>query len=263
MPRFKHEDLLMFYKVVGNGEPLLLIHGLGSDHRGWEFQEEALAAHFQLIIPDLRGHGQTEVDELGMMIPAAVFADDLAALLQHLKHPKVHVVGHSLGGIVAQSFVLRYPDRVRKLVLMGTTPKVTDDLIDVVYGWREVQVEGGQEAYFWTSLRSGFSDEWIENNPDIVQHLKELSEEANEEGIVAAGLGLASTDFTGRLGEIKAETMIIHGDEDRIIKPEMGVLLHQGIQGSVMKVFKKCGHSPTVQEQDRLNGVLIEFFKDE
>lgn len=252
----------MFYKLMGKGAPLLLIHGLGSDHRGWEFQEEALAEHFQLIIPDLRGHGQTEVDELGAMIPADAFADDLAALLQHLGHSKVHIVGHSLGGIVAQSFVLKYPDRVRKLVLMGTTPKITDDLIDVIYGWREAQVEGGQEAYFWASLRDGFSDEWIDNNPEIVRHLKEQSENINEEGIVAAGLGLASTDFTGILGEIKAETLIIHGDEDRIIKPEMGSLLHKSIRGSVMNVFEKCGHSPTVQEQEKLNRVLIEFFKE-
>ena len=238
MPWFKHDDISMFYKTLDEGEPLLLIHGLGSDHRGWEFQDKALAAHFQVIIPDLRGHGKTQVDELGMMIPADTFADDLAALLQYLGHADTHVVGHSLGGIIAQSFVLKYPEQVRRLVLMGTTPKITDDLIDTIYGWREAQVEGGQEAYFWASLRDGFSDEWINNNPEIVQHLKEMSEEVNEEGIVAAGLGIASTDFTGRLGEIRAETMIIHGDDDRIIKPEMADLLHQGIQGAVMRIFK-------------------------
>ncbi len=262
VPYFKHEDLTMFYKVVGSGDPILLIHGLGSDHRGWEFQEEALASHFQVIMPDLRGHGRTEVDELGMMIPPDNFADDLDALLHHLGHEKTHVVGHSLGGIVAQHFVLRHPSRVDKLVLMGTTPKVTDDLIDVVYSWREAQVEGGQEAYFWTSLRSGYSDEWIENNPEMVQHLKEKSEDVNEVGIVAAGLGLASVDFTEQLSIVKAATMVIHGDDDRVINPKMGELIHKSIPGSVMKIIKNCGHSPTVQEREELNRILIDFFKD-
>lgn len=251
----------MFYKVVGTGDPVLLIHGLGGNHRGWEFQEEALAQQFQVIMPDLRGHGQTEVEELGVMISPDSFADDLNALIQFLGHERVHVVGHSLGGIVAQHFALRHPNRVNKLVLMGTTPKVTDDLIDVVYSWREAQVEGGQEAYFWTSLRSGYSDEWIENNPEMVQHLKEKSEDVNEAGIVAAGLGLASADFTGRLPEIQAETMVIHGDDDRIVNPKMGELLHKKLPNSVMKVFKNCGHSPTVQEREELARVLIDFFK--
>jgi 3-oxoadipate enol-lactonase len=210
-------------------------------------------------MPDLRGHGKTEVEELGAMISPDSFADDLEALLQHLGQSKVHVVGHSLGGIVAQHFILRYPNRVNKLILMGTTPKVTDDLIDVVYSWREAQIEGGQEAYFWSSLRSGYSDEWIENNPDMVQYLKEKSEDVNEAGIVAAGLGLASVDFTERLNEIQAETMIIHGDDDRTIDPKMGEILHKGIPDSVMKVFKDCGHSPTVQEREELNRTLIDF----
>ncbi|MFX1368426.1 MAG: alpha/beta fold hydrolase, partial [Promethearchaeota archaeon] len=205
--------------------------------------------------------GHTEVEEFGIMISPDSFADDLDALLQHLGHSKVHVVGHSLGGIIAQHFVLRHPKRVNKLVLMGTTPKVTDDLIDVVYSWREAQVEGGQEAYFWTSLRSGYSDEWIENNPEMVQYLKEKSEDVNEAGMVAAGLGLASADFTERLPEIKAETMVIHGDDDRIVNPKMGELLHKRIPNSVMKVFKNCGHSPTVQEREELTRVLIDFLK--
>ncbi|MFW9886532.1 MAG: alpha/beta fold hydrolase, partial [Candidatus Thorarchaeota archaeon] len=125
MPRFDHNDISMFYKTVGEGDSVLLIHGLGGDHRGWEFQEQVLAARFHLIMPDLRGHGQTTVEELGMMIPPDMVADDLNALLEHLGHEKVHVVGISLGGLVAQTFVLRYPERVDKLVLIDTTPKIT------------------------------------------------------------------------------------------------------------------------------------------
>jgi pimeloyl-ACP methyl ester carboxylesterase len=249
----------MFYKTIGEGSPVLLIHGLGGDHRGWEFQEEALAARFHLIMPDLRGHGQTTVDELGMMIPPDLVADDLNALLEHLGLEKVHVVGISLGGMIAQNFVIRYPERVDKLVLIDTTPKITEDLIDVVYSWREAQVEGGDEAYFWTSLRSGYSDEWIENNPDMVQYLKEKSADTNDEGILAAGLGFSTIDFTEQLSTIKSKTLIIHGEEDRIMKLELGRMLHEGIRGSSFKVFKECGHSPNVQMTDELNKTLIEF----
>ncbi len=259
MPRFDNDDISMFYKTAGEGNPVLLIHGLGGDHRGWEFQEEDLAAHFHIIMPDLRGHGQTTVEELGMMIPPDLVADDLNALLEHLGHQKVHVVGHSLGGMVAQNFVLRYPERVDKLVLVDTTPKISEDLIDVVYSWREAQVEGGDEAYFWTSLRSGYSDEWIENNPDMVQHLKEKSADTNDEGVLAAGLGFSTIEFTEQLHNIKAETLVIHGDDDRVMKLELGRMLHEGIRGSRLKILEECGHSPTVQMTEEFNNILIDF----
>jgi pimeloyl-ACP methyl ester carboxylesterase len=249
----------MFYKTAGKGEPVLLIHGLGGDHRGWEFQEKDLAAHFHIIMPDLRGHGQTTVDELGMMIPPDLIADDLNALLEHLGLEKVHVVGISLGGLVAQNFVLRYPNRVNKLVLVDTTPKISEDLIDVVYSWREAQVEGGDEAYFWTSLRSGYSDEWIENNPDMVQYLKEKSADTNDEGVLAAGLGFSTIEFTEQLSNIKAETLVIHGDDDRVMKLELGEMIHEGIKGSKLKILEGCGHSPTVQMTEEFNNTLIEF----
>ncbi|MFW9966831.1 MAG: alpha/beta fold hydrolase [Candidatus Thorarchaeota archaeon] len=259
MPRFDYDDISIFYKVAGEGRPVLLIHGLGGDHRGWEFQEKDLAARFQIIMPDLRGHGQTTVEELGMMIPPDLVADDLNALLEHLGHEKVHVVGISLGGIIAQKFVLKYPERVDKLVLVDTTPKITEDLIDVVYSWREAQVEGGNEAYFWTSLRSGYSDEWIKSNPEMVQYLKEKSADTNDEGVLAAGLGFSTIDFTNQLSEIKAETLVIHGDEDRIVNVELGKILNEGIRDSKLKILIGCGHSPNVQMTEELNRILIEF----
>jgi pimeloyl-ACP methyl ester carboxylesterase len=249
----------MFYKTAGEGDPVLLIHGLGGDHRGWEFQEKDLAAQFHIIMPDLRGHGQTTVEELGMMIPPDLVADDLNALLDHLGHDSVHVVGHSLGGMVAQNFVLRYPKRVEKLVLVDTTPVISEDLIDVVYSWREAQVEGGDEAYFWTSLRSGYSDEWIENNPDMVKYLKKKSADRNDEGVLAAGLGFSTIEFTDSLSEIKAETLVIHGDNDRVMNLELGKMIHKEIRGSKLKVLEGCGHSPTVQMTEEFNNTLIEF----
>ncbi|MGD2072449.1 MAG: alpha/beta hydrolase [Candidatus Thorarchaeota archaeon] len=259
MPFLELDDFKMFYKTLGNGEPVLLIHGLGGDTRGWEFQEEELAKHFHLILPDMRAHGQSTVKELGMMILPDQFARDIDALLSHLGHKRVHVVGHSMGGMIAQQFVLDYPHRVNKLVLIDTTPKITEQTVDEVYSWREAMIEGGQEAYFWTSLKSGYSEEWIQNNPEMVQHLKEKSQDVNEAGIVAAGLGLATTEFENRLSEIKAKTLVIHGDEDRVFDIELARILHNRIKDSELKIFEGCGHSPTVQFMHELNEVLIDF----
>jgi 3-oxoadipate enol-lactonase len=259
MPFLELDDFLMYYKTLGAGKPVLLIHGLGGDTRGWEFQEEELAKHFHLILPDMRAHGQSTVKELGMMIPPDQFAKDIEALLSHLGHERVHVVGISMGGMIAQQFVLDYPHKVNKLVLIDTAPKITEQTVNEVYSWREAMIEGGQEAYFWTSLRSGYSEEWIQNNPEMVQHFKEQAQDVNEAGVVATGLGLATIEFENRLSEIKSKTLIIHGNEDRIIDIELARIMHERIPDSELKVFTECGHNPNIQYIDEFNQTLIDF----
>jgi 3-oxoadipate enol-lactonase len=259
MPYLELDDFSMYYKTLGDGEPVLLIHGLGGDTRGWEFQEPELAKHFHLILPDMRAHGQSTVKELGMMIPPAQFAKDIDALLSHLGHERVHVVGISMGGMIAQQFVLDYPHKVNKLVLIDTSPKITEHTVDEVYSWQEAMTEGGLEAYFWTSLRSGYSEEWIQNNPKMVQHFKENSQDVNEAGIVAAGLGLSTIEFESRLSEINAKTLVIHGADDRIIDIELARIMHNAIPDSELKVFEDCGHNPNIQYITEFNQILIDF----
>jgi len=260
MPYLKIGDLSMFYKVSGKGKPVLFIHGLGSDSRGWEYQEDEMKDRFQLVIPDLRGHGASK-GGINDFIPARQFAEDLDALLSHLNLGRAHVVGESMGGIVALEFALDFSHRVDKLVLVDTTPRVTEETADVVYSWREAQLAGGNDAYFWATIRSGFTPEWIEKNPEIIRHLKEKAESMNAEGAVAAGLGLATTDLTGRLSEISAETLVIHGDRDGIISIDMGRLMKKGINKSKLKVVKGCGHSPTVEKPKEFNRLLLSFLE--
>ena len=262
MPYVQIEDMTMFYKTVGEGEPFLMIHGIGSDHLAWENQEEDMSRHFRLILPDLRGHGKTTVPNLGSMIPGSRLADDLAGLLDHLGYDRVHVLGHSMGGIVAQFFVLRHQNRVRKLILVDTSSEIAEETVDVVYSWREAQVEGGDEAYFWTSLRSSYPAEWIENNPDIVQHLKERSGNVNPAGVLAVGLGLAADfKFTKKLSNIHVPTLIIHGEDDRVFNVQLAKIMHENIPQSELKILKGCGHAPTRQMTDKFNKLVIEFLE--
>jgi pimeloyl-ACP methyl ester carboxylesterase len=258
MPYLTINDFSMFYDVCGEGRAVLLIHGLGSDHRGWEYQENDLKSHFQLVNPDLRGHGQSRGGTTDF-VPARRFAEDLDTLLSHLHLNRAHVIGESMGGIIALEFVLDFPERVDRLVLVDTTPRVTEETADVVYSWREAQLAGGNEAFFRASLASGFSPQWIKENPEIVEHLRQKAQSMNAEGVVAAGLGLATTDLSERLSEIAAPTLVIHGDSDRIINIEMGRLMNRGIKNSGFKVLKGCGHSPTVQKAKELNRLLISF----
>jgi len=251
-------EIEIFYRITGEGEPVLFVHGLGGDIRSYEFQEDALAEHFTLLMPDQRGHGHSDGPDADA-VSTEDFANDLATFLKKLGYESVHVIGHSMGGMIAQQFALDYPHFVDKLVLIDTTPRITEETIDEVYSWREAQIEGGPEAYQEASMRSTYPQEFIDNNPELIEYLMSKEDLVNQEGVLAAGLGMASFDATDRLLEISAETLIIHGEEDVIMDISLAKLMHDRIPHSRIITFPECGHSPTVQRQDKLNQILIEF----
>ena len=121
MPMCTLGDIQVYYEIAGAGPPLLLIHGLGSSARDWEFQVPASAPAFQVIAADLRGHGRSSKPRGRYRIPQ--FADDMAALLRALGTAPAHVIGLSLGGMVALELALRCPDLVRSLVIINSGPE--------------------------------------------------------------------------------------------------------------------------------------------
>ncbi|MHA1907418.1 MAG: alpha/beta fold hydrolase [Candidatus Thorarchaeota archaeon] len=258
MPEFKIDDIVLHYRVVGEGPPLLLIHGLGSDIRGWEFQEEELAKHFQLVLVDQRGHGCSTGPGMDA-VPASVFAQDMIALLDHLGISKVHVAGQSMGGLIAQQFALEFPKRVDRLILISTGYKITEATVDEVFSWREAQVEGGDEAYFRAATDSCYPQEFIENNKELMDYLFNRENLLNPDGVMAAGLGLAMFDATDRLRKMKHPTLIIHGDLDKAFDISLAKEANDLIPNSKLEIFEGCGHSSAVQMKDKMNETIIAF----
>ncbi len=261
MQEVRINDIMLKYRIAGEGPPVLFVHGLGSDMRGWEFQEKSLAEHFTLILVDQRGHGHSDAPGMDM-VPAEVFAADLNALLDSIEVEKVSVVGSSMGGLISQQFALDYPNRVHKLVLIDTGPKITEETIDEVYSWREAQVEGGDEAYFWEATRSCYPEEFIQNNKETIDYLMNRENLLNPDGVLAAGLGLSSFNVEERLHELEMPTLIIHGQVDRVFDVSLAHLLSNYIPNSELVILPGCGHDPGVQMTDELNQLLIEFLSD-
>jgi len=262
MPDFKIGDITLHYRLEGEGPPLLLIHGLGSDMRGWEFQEKELSKHFQLILVDQRGHGHSSGPGMNF-VTASVFAQDMAALLDHLGISKTHVAGQSMGGLIAQQFALDFPEKVERLILISTGPKITEESIDEVYGWREAQVEGGDVAYFEAATKSCYPAEFIENNQELMDYLMRRENLLNPQGVMATGLGLATFDATAQLQRIASPTLIVHGEEDRVFDVSLAKSTDRLIPNSKLVIFPGCGHSTPIQMKDALNSKMIEFLTED
>jgi pimeloyl-ACP methyl ester carboxylesterase len=258
MPELKLDDVTLHYRIEGEGPPLLLIHGLGSDIRGWEFQEKELAKHFQLILVDQRGHGHSTGPEMDA-VPVSVFAKDMVTLLDHLGISKAHVAGGSMGGLISQEFALSYPERVDRLILISTGYKITEETVDEVFSWREAQVEGGDVAYFRKATDSCYPKEFIENNKELMDYLFSKENLLNPDGVMAAGIGLAMFDATDRLAGLKHPTLIVHGDLDKVFDVSLAQEAHEMIPNSRLEIFKGCGHSSGTQMKDKMNETIIDF----
>ncbi len=122
-------DLNVHYEQRGHGDPVLLIHGLGSSTEDWEPQVAALEEKYTVITYDVRGHGRTE--KPGGKYTMKQFAGDAAALIQQLKLGKVHVMGLSMGGMIAFQLVADHPELVRSLIIVNSGPEM------ILRTWKE------------------------------------------------------------------------------------------------------------------------------
>ena len=236
----------------GSGPPLLLIHGLGYARWGWEPVVEPLAASFDVILFDNRGVGESDAPP--GPYTAAELADDAVQVLDEAGVARAHVVGTSLGGMVAQELALRRPERVEKLVLACTTPggpqafpmpQRTVDLMQARATLREY-VENALEP----DPRPELVDRILEHRERTAQRFEPWAAQA------AAG---AAFDAHDRLGDLTMPTLVQHGDGDVVVDPKNGELLAELIPDARLSVYAGCGHLFMWQEPERFTRELEEF----
>ena len=137
MPYFDHDECQLHYEEYGSGTPLLLIHGLGSSTLDWEYQIPTLSQHYRVISLDLRGHGRSDKPRERYSI--AGFAEDVAALVEHLNLPPVHLVGISMGGMTGFQVGVDYPQLLKSLTIVNSAPEVKikrpKDVLMVAQRW--------------------------------------------------------------------------------------------------------------------------------
>ena len=129
MTRKDLETISLYYEECGAGEPLLLLHGLGTDGRSWEYQRDHFAEQFRVIVADVRGHGRSARPPGPYSVPQ--FAADIFALLDHLQIDKFHLLGLSMGGMIGFQMAVDQPERFQSLIVVNSGPEL------VANSWKE------------------------------------------------------------------------------------------------------------------------------
>lgn len=247
----------LHYVVEGNGpEVVVLTHGLGSDLRFWDASIEPLTKHHRVLRWDLRGSGRSAKPP--GPYDAALFARDLAALLAALDVPRAHIVGHSGGGVVAQRFVLDFPDRVRSLVLLSTSSKVGERAARVWQRLADVVERDGFGPEGPGDARA-FSPAFAAAHPDVIREHGDRTR-ANEPAAYAATVrAFGSYDWTEELGRIAVPALVVQGLEDRLTPPGGSVILSRGLPRSRLLMIPDAGHNLPVEMPTLFAAVVVAF----
>jgi pimeloyl-ACP methyl ester carboxylesterase len=235
----------------GAGPPLLLIQGLGYARWGWEPVVEPLARSFDVILFDNRGIGDSDAPP-GPYTPAQM-AGDAIQVLDEAGVERAHVLGTSLGGMVAQELALAHPERVDRLVLACTTPGGADSFPMPERTVRLMQNGASLQEY----VENALSDPSAEIVQCILRHREATAQPLEAwSAQAAAGMGF---DALARVAEIEAPTLILHGTEDAVVDSRNAALLAERLPDARVELFPGAGHLFFWEQPDRFVAALGEF----
>ena len=248
----------------GAGDPVLLIHGLGYARWGWEPVLPRLAERFDVLLFDNRGIGES--DAPSGPYTAAELAADAVQVLDEADVDRAHVVGTSLGGMVAQELVLAHPERVDRLVLACTTPggPRAHPMPDVTV--RLLTEAAGLEpaVALRRFVENALAPATLAERPELVERIMEhrlRTAQAPAAWAAQAAAG-ASFDAHDRLGGLRTPVLVQHGGEDVVVDPRNGELLAELLAGARLERFEGCGHLFFWEQPDRFVSSVAAFLED-
>ncbi|ANU15375.1 hypothetical protein B481_0749 [Planococcus halocryophilus Or1] len=254
---FTRNNVELFYEDTGEGQPLLLLHGLTSNSAMFYREMDFFKQTRRVIALDSRGHGNSSRLE---QYTLQDHIEDALALIDHLDLTIVDVLGVSMGSYIAQGIAIKAPQKVNKLLLVATKSYSEQASLTELFDRYPEKFDGLSisekinEATRYIYHDQEKIQEW---NKKTAQNSRLLT--IKEQGI--AGDAIKEFDFRPQLSKITAETLVISGKHDGLNLPEKGRETAVAIPGATFMEFKRSGHAPNV-EQDRLFLAVTENFLD-
>ncbi len=278
MPKFEREGVSLHYEVHGDaGDPLLCVMGLGGDHMFWEFQTPVFARAHKTIVFDNRGAGRSSKPPGPYSVQ--LLADDAAALLAHLGIARAHVVGLSMGGMIAQDLAIRHGERVGALVLAATyarpdesVRRTSEEGAQRAMGSPLAMLQGGKidpsaidiKQVFRFMMSLVLSAEFIEREKQWLRGLLErtLANEPSMEAFLAQVSAVLGHDAAADLERVRSPTLVLTGDADKLVRPHHSDELAQLIPGAKLVKVPGGTHGFNIEMAERFNKEVLDFIAE-
>lgn len=263
MPFVELGERRVYFEEHGAGDPVLLINGLAADHTAWALQTEFLKERFRVVVFDNPGIGRTE----GPRGPytSALFADTAAGLVRHLRLERVHVVGASMGGIIAQQLAVRHAELVRSLVLHCSWWRADRYTTALIRSWQAYaaaasRLELARQIWLWV-FTPRFFEERSETFVELERQVEENRYPQSAEAFCDQAEACVRHQGLEEVASISAPTLITVGDSDILAPPEHSFAIKERIRGSLLHVWPRMGHAPFWEIPDEFNELNYSFLR--
>ena len=253
------------YHDVGTGFPVLLIHGSGpgvSAWANWRLSIQSLKNDFRLLAPDLAGFGFTETPQ-DIVYSRQLWLDQMVAFLDAVGVEKVNVIGNSFGGSMALALAIHHPERINKLILMGSVgvPFELTPGLDAVWGYEPTQEN-------MRAIMRIFAYDQTLVGDDLVRMRYEASKRAGVQEAYAAMFPAPRQRWVEAMAHDEAEirgighkTLLVHGRDDKVIPLSTSLTLQQWIDDSQLHIFGRCGHWTQIEHAAAFCQLVTNFLK--
>jgi len=265
-------DIEFGYERAGSGEPVLLVMGLGTPRIGWFSQFSFLSQRYDVTSFDNRGVGETVATAPWTMHDMAA---DAVAIADAFGYERFHLAGISMGGMISQEIALGWPDRVRSLTLMSTSPGGPEaEAMTPEFGAALTIADPRERMRKTTELT--FGEKFRRENPEMMQLILETLE-SGAAGVTAIGAGDMGAGFMGqvmavaswmgangaadRLKEIAVPTLVMHGGADLLLPVTNGKIIARDIPGARSRFWPEAGHALNAEYADEVNAELVSHFE--
>jgi len=264
---FKTSDNLdLYYEVTGNPQSpktIVFLNGLSQSTVAWFLMLPYFKEDFKIILVDFIFQGQSSKNTEWRSFDR--HAQDVKELLDELKIDKVNLAGLSYGSLVSQHFALLYPQKINKLILMSTFAHKTPyyEAIETAW-WNALQV-GGYSLMLDVMLPSVLGENYFKNPIIPIDLMKQARTEANSNSDALFKLMRATRerpDYRPMLKDIKAPTLIIHGEKDLLMSVHLAQEVHKAIPNSVLEIIPNVGHTLNLEAIVQTSQLILNFLKD-
>jgi len=248
VPEATVDGLTIHYEVTGDGFPLILLHGIGSNSRSWRRQLATLSLHFRVIAWDAPGYGRSSDPPAGLEPTMGFYADCLHGLVQSFRMNRIFLLGHSTGGVAAQEFYRRYPETVRALVLSDTryqsSPEGLEQRLDAIRRMTPSELALKRAPQLLTANASR----------DLIDEVASIMSEVRPTGYEFAAIALSKSDTHNVVKNLRVPTLLIWGSEDEITP-----VWQESLTNTTVKIIQGAGHLCYIEQPDTFNRIVTEF----
>ena len=261
MPDLARPGVTLHYETRGRGTPLLLVAGLASDALSWLTVAEPLASRWRTIAPDNRGVGRTLPQDVPVDVDT--LADDCAALLDHLDVSRANVLGHSMGGFVAQRLALRHPDRVERVVLVATGERAGERNVARFFALAD-RLDAGEDPATWfrSLFEAIFTRRFLSDPATVDVALRWALEYPFPQG--AAGFrrqceAIAAFDARADARSITHPALVVAGREDILFPPDRCAAFAAALPHARSVVIEGAAHAVHTEQPKAFVEAVAEF----